>query len=47
MEKRKQEEFTTISLKKEDCKKLNDYKDYGSEPLWRVIKRLIEKKEEK
>jgi len=41
MEKRNKKDFTTICIKKEDVKKLNDYKSYGSEPLWIIIKKFL------
>lgn len=45
MEKRNKKEFTTICIKKEELKKLNDYKKYPSEPMWLIIKRFLEKKD--
>ena len=34
-----------IRIRKEDCKKLELYKVHPSQPMWEVIKNLIEEKE--
>jgi len=47
MEKRNKKDFTTICIRKIEYKKLKDYQDYGSEPMWIVIKRVIENEESK
>ena len=38
------EKYTTIQVRKEDAKKLNSYKEYGSEPYWIIIKKILEGK---
>jgi predicted CopG family antitoxin len=44
MARKDKEDFTTISIRRTEYKKLDDYKEYNSEPLWLVIKRLLEEK---
>jgi len=47
MEKRNKKDFTTIAIRKEEHKKLEKYKEYRSEPMWLIIKKFIEEKQEK
>jgi len=46
MKKQNRKDFTTICIRKEEYKKLNGYKNYGSEPMWLIIKRFIDEKKE-
>lgn len=36
------ENLTTIQVRKKDVKKLERYKEYGSQPMWVVIKKFLE-----
>ena len=44
MEKKGNKKATTISICESDHKRLEDYKEYGSEPLWHVIKRILDER---
>ena len=47
MEKQRQKEFTSISIRKVEHKKLEDYKVHANQPMWEVIKKFIEDEEER
>lgn len=42
MEKQRQKEFTSISIRKIEHKKLNKFKIHANQPMWEVIKKFIE-----
>jgi hypothetical protein len=46
MARKKPKDFTTIALRKEEYKKLSKYREYDGQPMWVVIKKFIEEKEE-
>ncbi len=43
MEKQRQKQFTSISIKREDYKKLSDYKIHPNQPMWEIIKSILNK----
>lgn len=45
MKQQRQKQFTSISIKKEDYKKLVDYKVHPNQPMWEVIRDHLNKKE--
>jgi len=42
MVRKNPKEYTTIEVKRDDFKKLSDYKVHKNQPMWEVIKKLIQ-----
>ena len=47
MPRKNKKEFTSIAIRKKELKKLEDYKVHPNQPMWEVIKKLIESNSEK
>jgi len=45
MARKNPKDFTTISIRKKEYKKLSKYKEYDGQPMWVVIKNYIEESE--
>ena len=46
MVRKNKKEFTSISIKKKELKKLEDYKVHPNQPMWEVIKNIINNQRE-
>lgn len=41
MPRKNKEEFTTISIKRKDLKKLEEIKVHPNQPIWEVIEKIL------
>lgn len=39
-------EFTTIAIKKKDLRKLENYKIHQNQPIWEIIEKILDGKED-